>query len=385
MSFEFTIDASHGAARTARFATPHGVVESPAFMAVGTQATVKALDPDDLRAMGAQMILANAYHLHLRPSDQLIRELGGLHEFMQWDGPILTDSGGFQVFSLATLRTISEDGVEFQSHIDGSKRRFTAESVMRIERNLGADVIMQFDHVIPGQSDVPTARDASERSLRWLERCHTTFDQLNREDPIAGQSEQALFPIVQGGIHTDLRREAAVAIREMRDWQGFGIGGLSVGESKADMYRILEGVHEALPLDRPRYLMGVGFPDDLVEGVRRGVDLFDCVAPTRMGRNGTVFTHDGRLNIKRAELRADKRPIDEDCDCATCRRFSRAYVRHLFLADEILGLRLLSLHNVHFLVRLMQQARQALLAGTFDGWSTDWLRRYHSRTATASV
>ena len=385
MSFDFTIDARHGAARAARFATPHGVVQSPAFMAVGTQATVKALDPHDLRAMDAQMILANAYHLHLRPSDQLIRELGGLHEFMQWDGPILTDSGGFQVFSLATLRTISEDGVEFQSHIDGSKRQFTAESVMRIERNLGADVIMQFDHVIPGQSDAGSARDASERSLRWLERCHTAFDQLNREDPIAGQSAQALFPIVQGGIHADLRREAAVAIREMRDWQGFGIGGLSVGESKADMYRILEGVHEALPLDRPRYLMGVGFPEDLVEGVRRGVDLFDCVAPTRMGRNGTVFTHDGRLNIKRAELRADKRPIDEDCDCAACVRFSRAYVRHLFLADEILGLRLLSLHNVHFLVRLMQQARQALLAGTFDGWSTDWLRRYHSRTATASV
>ena len=385
MSFDFTIDARHGAARAARFATPHGVVQSPAFMAVGTQATVKALDPHDLRAMDAQMILANAYHLHLRPSDQLIRELGGLHEFMQWDGPLLTDSGGFQVFSLATLRTISEDGVEFQSHIDGSKRQFTAESVMRIERNLGADVIMQFDHVIPGQSDAGTARDASERSLRWLERCHTAFDQLNREDPIAGQSAQALFPIVQGGIHADLRREAAVAIREMRDWQGFGIGGLSVGESKADMYRILEGVHEALPLDRPRYLMGVGFPEDLVEGVRRGVDLFDCVAPTRMGRNGTVFTHDGRLNVKRAELRADKRPIDEDCDCAACVRFSRAYVRHLFLADEILGLRLLSLHNVHFLVRLMQQARQALLAGTFDGWSTDWLRRYHSRTATASV
>ena len=385
MSFDFTIDARHGAARAARFATPHGVVQSPAFMAVGTQATVKALDPHDLRTMDAQMILANAYHLHLRPSDQLIRELGGLHEFMQWDGPILTDSGGFQVFSLATLRTISEDGVEFQSHIDGSKRQFTAESVMRIERNLGADVIMQFDHVIPGQSDAGSARDASERSLRWLERCHTAFDQLNREDPIAGQSAQAQFPIVQGGIHADLRREAAVAIREMRDWQGFGIGGLSVGESKADMYRILEGVHEALPLDRPRYLMGVGFPEDLVEGVRRGVDLFDCVAPTRMGRNGTVFTHDGRLNIKRAELRADKRPIDEDCDCAACVRFSRAYVRHLFLADEILGLRLLSLHNVHFLVRLMQQARQALLAGTFDGWSTDWLRRYHSRTATASV
>ena len=385
VSFDFTLQATAGAARAATFETPHGPVHSPAFMAVGTLATVKALDPDDLHAMGAQMILGNAYHLHLRPGDELVRELGGLHEFMHWDGPILTDSGGFQVFSLEGLRTVDEDGVDFRSHIDGSKRRFTPESVMRIERNLGADVIMQFDHVIPGQSEVPAARDAMERSVRWLARCRDEFTRLVAEDPIPGQAEQALFPIVQGGIHSDLRREAAAAIREMGDWAGYAIGGLSVGEAKPDMYRILSDVEQLLPVDRPRYLMGVGFPEDLVEGVRRGVDLFDCVAPTRMGRNGAVFTADGRLNIKRAEFRADRRPLDPDCDCACCTRFTRAYLRHLFLADEILGLRLLSLHNVHFLVSLMRQARTALLGGTFDGWSDGWLRRYHSRTATTSV
>jgi queuine tRNA-ribosyltransferase len=384
-SFNFTLEATIGSARAGRFTTPHGVVQSPAFMAVGTLATVKALDPDDLRAMSAQMILANAYHLHLRPGDELVRELGGLHEFMQWDGPILTDSGGFQVFSLEGLRTVDEDGVDFRSHLDGSLRRFTPESVMRIERNLGADVIMQFDHVIPGQSDAARARDASERSIRWLARCARAFEQLNREDPIPHQAEQALFPIVQGGIHTELRREAARAIRELGDWKGYGIGGLSVGEAKSDMYRILEEVDAELPPDRPRYLMGVGFPEDLVEAVRRGVDLFDCVAPTRMGRNGAAFTVEGRLNIKRAEFRADRRPLDPECGCAACARFSRAYLRHLFLADEILGLRLLSLHNVHFLVSLMQQARVALLGGTFDAWSDAWLRRYHSRTLPASV
>ncbi|HTK47815.1 MAG TPA: tRNA guanosine(34) transglycosylase Tgt [Gemmatimonadaceae bacterium] len=383
MSFAFTIDHTDGAARAARFATPHGVVDTPSFMAVGTLATVKALDPDDLRAIGAQMILANAYHLHLRPGDALVRELGGLHEFMRWDRPILTDSGGFQVFSLATLRTVDEDGVDFQSHIDGSTRRFTPESVMRIERNLGADVIMQFDHVIPGQSDAAAARDASERSLRWLARCREEFERLVVEDPIPGRHAQALFPIVQGGIHENLRREAAAAIRSMGDWAGYGIGGLSVGEAKPDMYRILEAMHDVLPAGRPRYLMGVGFPEDLVEGVRRGVDLFDCVAPTRMGRNGAAFTRDGRLNIKRAEFRADRRPLDPECDCACCTRFTRAYLRHLFLADEILGLRLLSLHNVHFLVALMRDARSALLAGTFGAWSDAWLRRHHSRTVPA--
>ncbi len=377
MSFDFTLETTTGAARAGLFATPHGVVQSPAFMAVGTLATVKALDPDDLRAMDAQMILANAYHLYLRPGDAVVRSLGGLHRFMAWDGPILTDSGGFQVFSLEGLRTLDEDGVDFRSHIDGSSRRFTPESVMRLERDLGADVIMQFDHVIPGQSAHAAALDASERSLRWLARCRAEFARIEADDPPA--APQALFPIVQGGIHADLRRAAAAAIAGMHDWPGFGIGGLSVGEPKPDMYAMLEVVDAALPADRPRYLMGVGFPEDLVEGVARGGDLFDCVAPTRMGRNGTVFTADGRLNVKRAELRRDPRPLDETCGCPTCRRFSRAYLRHLYVTDEMLGMRLLSLHNVHFLVSLMRTARQAVIGGTFDGWSRDWLQRYHSR------
>ena len=376
MAFSFDVEGSDDRARAGVFHTPHGGVATPAFMAVGTLATVKALDPLELEAMGAQMILANAYHLHLRPGDTLIRELGGLHAFMGWSRPILTDSGGFQVFSLASLRTVDEDGVEFRSHIDGSRRRFTPESVMQIERNLGADVIMQFDHVIPGQSDAAAARDASERSIRWLARCARELERLTREAP---EPVQALFPIVQGGIHTDLRLDAARAITSSGTWHGFGIGGLSVGEAKPDMYRVLEVVDEALPVERPRYLMGVGFPEDLVEGVRRGVDLFDCVAPTRMGRNGAAFTADGRLNIKRAEYRTDTRPLDEECDCAACQRFTRAYIRHLFVADEILGHRLLSLHNVHFLVRLMRVARDHVRAGTFAGWSREWLARYHSR------
>jgi queuine tRNA-ribosyltransferase len=431
-SFTFSIEGTHGRARAGRFVTPHGVVETPAFMAVGTLATVKGLDPEDLTAMGAQMILANAYHLHLRPGAEVVRHFGGLHDFMRWSGPTLTDSGGFQVFSLAGLRTVEESGVEFRSHLDGSKHRFTPESVMRIERTLGADVIMQFDHVIPGQSDEAAARDASERSLRWLARCAIEFERLGAEglgplDPEAlaapgvaarartqrggpppdsnivsvgapsltnspqlGASDrappaQALFPIVQGGIHTGLRREAARHIAETGDWKGYGIGGLSVGEAKPDMYAMLEVVDDALPTARPRYLMGVGFPDDLVEGVRRGVDLFDCVAPTRMGRNGAAFSPDGRINIKRAEYRLDDRPLDPECTCAACRRFSRGYIRHLFLADELLGLRLLSLHNVHFLVALMRRARAAVLAGDFDSWSSDWLRRYHhGRAATAA-
>jgi queuine tRNA-ribosyltransferase len=374
--FSFELEATDGAARRGAFTTPHGRVDTPAFMAVGTLATVKTLDPDDLRGAGAQMILSNAYHLHLRPGDEIVRQMGGLHRFMGWDGPILTDSGGFQVFSLATLRTVDEDGVEFRSHLDGSSRRFTPELVMQIERNLGADVIMQFDHVIPGQSDAATARDASERSIRWLTRCLKAFESI----PPAYGSPQALFPVVQGGIHPDLRREAAEAIARLHEWPGFGIGGLSVGEAKPDMYRILDALHAALPADRPRYLMGVGFPEDLVEGVRRGMDMFDCVAPTRMGRNGAAFTSDGRVNIKRSEFRTDARPLDDRCDCATCRRFSRAYIRHLFLADEMLGLRLLSLHNVHFLVALMRAAREAIAAREFDAWSRRWLERYHSRT-----
>jgi queuine tRNA-ribosyltransferase len=377
VTFDFTIAATDGSARTGVFATPHGPVETPAFMPVGTLATVKALDPDDLVQMGASMILGNAYHLHLRPGDEVVREMGGLHRFMRWDRPILTDSGGFQVFSLARLRTIGEEGVEFQSHIDGSLRFFTPESVMRIERNLGADVIMQFDHVVPGQSDKMEARDASERSIRWLARCLAEVQRLE-----SGQ-EQALFPIVQGGIHANLRRQAAAAIGGMHDWPGFGIGGLSVGEEKDAMHEILDVVDEALPRTHPRYLMGVGFPEDLIEGIRRGVDLFDCVAPTRMGRNGAVFTRDGRLNIKRAEFRTDPRPLDPECDCAACTRFSRAYIRHLFVSDEILGLRLLSLHNVHFLLTLVAQAREAIRNGDLDSWSREWLARHRSASPLA--
>src|SRR4051812_46594754 len=289
MSFSFRIDHTAGAARAGVFVTPHGEGETPAFMPVGTLATVKALDPDDLLEMGATMILSNAYHLHLRPGDDVVREMGGLHKFMRWDRPILTDSGGFQVFSLAQLRSVSEEGVEFQSHLDGSRRFFTPEVVMQIERNLGADVIMQFDHVIPGQSDESTARDASERSIRWLDRCLKELQRLEETQPLAPSRDefrannlgneprlplpasrlphQALFPIVQGGIHAHLRREAAEHIHELYDWPGFGIGGLSVGEEKHAMYEMVEVVDEALPKTHPRYLMGVGFPEDLIEAI----------------------------------------------------------------------------------------------------------------------
>jgi queuine tRNA-ribosyltransferase len=379
-SFSFDVQHSNGHARAGVFRTPHGPVETPQFMPVGTLASVKALDPDDLHRLGATMILANAYHLRLRPGDDLVRTMGGLHRFMHWDGPILTDSGGFQVFSLEGLRTIEETGVEFRSHLDGSLQQFTPESVMRIERNLGADVIMQFDHVVPGQSPFDLAKVAMERSIRWLARCRTEFERLQAEDTLAPTPVQALFPIVQGGIHADLRQASAQAIRNTGDWVGYGIGGLSVGEAKPDMYAMLDVVNDALPTDRPRYLMGVGFPEDLVEGVARGVDVFDCVAPTRMGRTGAFFTATGRRNIRNAQWRTDAAPLDDDCTCVACTRFSKAYIRHLFVADEILGLRLLSLHNVHFLVALMRDARAAVQAGTFEGWSRDWLARYHSRS-----
>ncbi len=379
--FSFSIAASEGRARAGAFATPRGLVETPAFMPVGTNATVKSLDPAELRAMGAQMILANAYHLHLRPGDELIRDLGGVQRFSGWEGPMLTDSGGFQVFSLAQLNTVSEEGVEFRSHLDGSLRRFTPESVMAIETNLGADVIMQFDHVIPGQSAHAAARDASERSIRWLARCRAEFARLHA---VEGAPRQALFPIVQGGIHGDLRREAAAAIGDLGaadgdgGWPGWAIGGLSVGEEKPEMYAMIEACDAAIPRDRPRYLMGVGYPEDLLEAVARGVDLFDCVAPTRFGRTGAALTRDGRMNLKRAEFRRDARPLDEGCACATCRRFSRAYIRHLVSAEEVLGLRLLSLHNVHFLIALMRRAREAIRAGTFATWSREWLARFHA-------
>ena len=353
MSFGFRIEATVGAARAGVFETPHGPVETPVFMPVGTLGTVKALDPAEI---DAGMVLANAYHLHLRPGEDVVQRLGGLHAFMGWQRPILTDSGGFQVFSLETLRTVDENGVEFRSHIDGSKRYFTPESVIGIQRALGADVIMQFDHVVPGGTDVAVARDAAERSVRWLRRCRDTFGE---------SGVQTLFPVLQGGTHGNLRRESVKAVDALGEWDGYGIGGLSVGEEKAVMYEVLDTMNEAIRIDRPRYLMGVGYPEDLLAGIARGVDMFDCVAPTRMGRNGTAFTHAGRVNVRNADLRLDEGPLDAECDCSTCRRFSRGYLRHLFMAEEMLGPRLLSLHNVHFLTSLVRRARAAIIAGTF--------------------
>lgn len=376
--FDFDIVAFEGRARTGVFRTPRGAVETPVFMPVGTLASVKALDPDDLRAMHAEIVLANAYHLHLRPGDALVRELGGLHRFMAWNGPILSDSGGFQVFSLASLNRVTEDGVEFRSHLDGSARRFTPELVMQIETNLGADIVMAFDHVIPGPSDHAAAKDASERTIRWLERCRAEFERLHTEENVPRQS---LFPIIQGGAHADLRRSAAGAARSAGDWDGFAVGGLSVGEAKPAMFEMVELADDALPRERPRYLMGVGYTEDLLEAVARGMDFFDCVAPTRMGRNGAALTSSGRLNLRNAGHRADSRPLEDGCGCAACRHFSRAYVRHLVTADEILGLRLLSLHNVHFLIALMRRAREAIRAGRFDAWRREWLARYHSQPA----
>jgi queuine tRNA-ribosyltransferase len=307
----------------------------------------------------------------------VVRELGGLHRFTTWERPMLTDSGGFQVFSLEGLRKIEEQGVEFVSHIDGSIRRLTPESSMEIQWALGADVAMVFDHVVPGQAPWELAEEGMERTLRWLERCR------RRHEELVGQTDrrtdgQTLWPIVQGGTHDDLRMRSLEGTLARGPWTGIAIGGLSVGEPKPVMHRVLEGLAPALPPGLPRYLMGVGFPDDLLEGIARGVDLFDCVAATRNGRHGSAWTSRGKVNIRAASLRLSGEPLDPDCDCETCRRFSRSYLRHLFMAEEMLGLRLVSIHNIRFLIRLGQQARLEILRGSFDRWRQEWLERYHN-------
>jgi queuine tRNA-ribosyltransferase len=374
--FEFTVEATDGAARAGRLTLPHGVVETPAFMPVGTQGTVRALSPRDLEAIGASIVLANTYHLHVRPGEQVVAKLGGLHRFMAWPRPLLTDSGGFQVFSLEGLRRVSEDGVEFQSHVDGSRRTLTPERATEIQWTLGADIAMAFDHVVPGGADEATARDALERTLRWLERCAKRHAMLkNAQLANVPSCSQTLWPILQGGSHLSLRLEGLRRILDMGDWTGVAVGGLSVGEPKDVMNEMLAALGPKLPLG-PRYLMGVGFPADLVTAVERGVDLFDCVAPTRNGRNGSAFTPDGPLNIRNAEYREDGRPLDDTCDCETCMTYSRGYLRHLFVAEELLGLRLLSLHNVRFLVRLAAAMRAAIRAGDFSRWAAEWRRRY---------
>lgn len=379
--FDYALSATDGRARAGTFTTPHGDVPTPAFMPVGTAGTVKGLIMEEVEALRARMVLANTYHLYLRPGHELVRRLGGLHRFMRWDGPILTDSGGYQVFSLTAIRRIHDDGVEFQSHIDGSKHTFTPESVMEIQRTLGADVVMAFDECPPGGCDRTTAENANRRTLAWLERCRTRFD------AIAGEREvpaQALLPVLQGNVYDDLRREHARQFMDLGEWAGYGIGGLSVGEAKDDMWRTLEVLDDVLPTDRPRYLMGVGYPDDLLEAVARGCDLFDCVAPTRNARHGTAWTsEEGQVNLKAARFREDTRPIDAACDCYTCSRYDRAYLRHLVVSSEWLPVRLLSIHNLRFLVRLGEEARRRIGDGSFEAWRRDWIERYRKERSSA--
>ena len=373
--FEFALESTADRARAGTLTLPRGTVRTPAFMPVGTQGTVRALSPDDLRNVGAQMVLANTYHLHVRPGEDVVADLGGLHRFMAWPGPILTDSGGFQVFSLESFRRVDDDGVEFQSHVDGAVRRLTPERAVDIQWRLGPDVAMALDHVTAGTVDRAAAEDALARTARWLARARQRHAALAAAAP----DRQALWPIAQGVTFPDLRLRAMEEIGVLGTWSGIAIGGLAVGEPRPVMYGTLDALEPSLPAGVPRYLMGVGFPEDLLGGIARGMDLFDCVAPTRNGRNGSAYTPDGPLNIRNAAHRRDARPLDESCDCETCRTFSRGYLRHLFAAAELLGLRLLSLHNVRFLIRLTEQARTHVLDGTFGGWHQDWLARYNAR------
>jgi queuine tRNA-ribosyltransferase len=365
--FDFTVEAvdSQTGARAGRFETPHGPVLTPAFMPVGTQATVKSLDPAELRALGAQIVLANTYHLSLRPGAETVARLGGLHRFMAWDGPLLTDSGGFQVFSLAHLRRLDEDGVTFRSHIDGSERRLTPEVAIEAQEQLGADVIMAFDECVEAPASYERTREALERTHRWAERCRRAHT----------RPDQALFGIVQGGLFDDLRLESARAIGAL-DFPGYAIGGVSVGESKADCWRVAALVAPRLPAGRPRYLMGVGSPEDLVQGVGAGIDLFDCVLPTRLARNGTVLTDAGRESLVRSRWRETEGPFDPTCDCATCARFSAAYLHHLFRAQELLAHRLASVHNLRYMARLSARMRRAIFEQRFGAWRADFLGAY---------
>ncbi|HUS25449.1 MAG TPA: tRNA guanosine(34) transglycosylase Tgt [Candidatus Binatia bacterium] len=350
-----------GAARRGRVHFARGSVETPAFMPVGTYGTVKALTPEDVRASGAQILLGNTFHLMLRPGEQLIRRLGGLHRFMHWDGPILTDSGGFQVWSLAELRKLSEQGVEFQSPVNGDRVFLTPERSIEVQEALGADVIMQFDECTPYPATPAQARTSMELSARWAARCKA-----------AHRDEGALFGIVQGGMHEDLRRESLERLAAI-GFDGHALGGLSVGETESERLHVLDAVAARLPADRPRYLMGVGTPRDLVQAVLRGMDLFDCVMPTRNARNAHLFTSEGVVRLRNARFREDPAPLDAACDCEACRNYSRAYLHHLDKCSEILGARLNTIHNLRYYQRLMQRMREAIEGGTFAPWSRDFL------------
>ena len=359
--FEYTLHATQRRARAGTFNTPHGALETPVFAPVGTQATVKLLTPAQVKDVGASLVLSNTYHLYLRPGDELVRDLGGLHNFMQWDAPMLTDSGGFQVFSLSNTRKVDEEGVTFRSHIDGSKHRFTPEKSIAIQENLGADIIMAFDECAD-PNDEAYIKKAMDRTHRWAVR---SVEAQTRSD-------QALFGIVQGGVNPDLRLASAKFISDLGT-PGIAIGGLSVGETKKEMYDTLDVVTPALPENKPRYLMGVGTPEDLIEGVRRGVDIFDCVLPTRLARHHAAFSSEGRLNLKNATFKRDERPVDENCTCYTCQNFTRAYIRHLVVAKELLAGTLLSIHNLHALIHLVKDMRVAIIDGSFEEQVPTWL------------
>jgi queuine tRNA-ribosyltransferase len=367
--FTFDVLAHSGRARAGVFHTPHGDIPTPVFAPVGTQATVKAVTPAQLHELGVNLILSNTYHLYLRPGDERIAALGGLHRFMNWSKPILTDSGGFQVFSLTSIRKVDEDGVTFKSHIDGSMHRFTPEKSMAVQENLGADIIMAFDEcALP--HDREYSQQAMIRTHAWAERCMQA-----KSNP-----DQALFGIVQGGVFLDLRKQSAEYIASL-GFPGHAIGGLSVGETKAEMHAVLEVVDGLLPEDKPRYLMGVGTPEDLINGVLRGIDIFDCVLPTRLARHNAVMTHSmGRLNLVNAVYTDDPQPIDGACQCYTCRHYSRAYLRHLIIAKEMLAATLLSIHNIHTLVQLAGDMRQAILDNRFSTFADEYLARSNPET-----
>jgi queuine tRNA-ribosyltransferase len=362
--FEFEILAQNGLARAGVFHTPHGHLKTPVFAPVGTQATVKTVTPAQLAELGASLVLSNTYHLYLRPGDELVARSGGLHEFMHWPHPMLTDSGGYQVFSLARTRKIDEAGVTFKSHIDGSEHRFTPERSIQIQENLGADIIMAFDECAD-PNNTEYIQKAMQRTHAWAER---SLKAHQRQD-------QALFGIIQGGVDLEMRVTSAKFISSL-PFPGIAIGGLSVGETKSEMYTVLETINPYLPEHKPRYLMGVGTPEDLINGVCRGIDVFDCVLPTRLARHHSAFSRNGRLNMMNAAFASDLRPIDEDCDCYTCQSFSRAYIRHLVVAKELLAGTLLSIHNLHTLIRLMSEIREMILAGIFEEHIPELLQRW---------
>ncbi len=372
--FELLVTDRQTKARRGRLTTAHGVIDTPGFMPVGTQGTVKAVSPGELRELKAQIILGNTYHLFVRPGLDVIERFGGLHNFMGWNGPILTDSGGYQIFSLAKLRKITEEGVEFQNHVDGARAFISPEIAIKIQTALGSDIAMALDECVPYPCEYDYAAKSAELTKRWAKRCKAVIAH-NAEAP-----NRLLFGIIQGGTFQDLRCESAQAIVEL-DLDGYAIGGVSVGEPEEEMMRAVESAEPFLPTHKPRYAMGLGTPPQLLEMVARGMDMFDCVLPTRLARNGTAFTTTGTLNLKNAEFALDKRPVEENCGCEACRGFSRGYIRHLVKAEEILGLRLITLHNLHFYVNLMSRARMEIECGTFDQFRKAFVAEYKTRDA----